>query len=103
MNAGAERIMLIDSGAPKSIVSKKWFAEYMKEAKVNEDEVKRRKCARRFRMGKTVYLSEEEVTFAVVIRTDEGDFVKREVVASVIDSRRSKLIMWKGNYNRLED
>ena len=63
VNAGAERMMLIDSGAPKSIVSKKWFAEYLREAKVNEDEIKRKKCARRFRMGKTVYLSEGEVIF----------------------------------------
>ena len=44
VNAGAERMMLIDSGAPKSIVSKKWFAEYMKEAEVNEQEVKRIVC-----------------------------------------------------------
>ena len=29
VNAGAERMMLIDSGAPKSIVSKKWLAEYL--------------------------------------------------------------------------
>ena len=36
-------------------------------------------------MGKTVYLSEVEVTFPVVMKTDKGDFVKREVVASVID------------------
>ena len=35
MNAGAERMMLIDSGAPKSIVSKKWLKEYLREAKVN--------------------------------------------------------------------
>ena len=34
-------MMLIDSGAPKSIVSKKWFAEYLREAKVNEDELNR--------------------------------------------------------------
>ena len=40
VNVGAERMMLIDNGAPKSIVSKKWFAEYIKEAKLNEDEIK---------------------------------------------------------------
>ena len=50
-------MMLIDCGAPKSIVSVKWLEEYLREAKVNEDEVRRKNCARRFRMGKTVYLS----------------------------------------------
>lgn len=76
VNVGAEKIMLIDSSAPKSIVSKKWFAEYLKEAKVNGNEVKRRKCARRFRIGKTGYLSEKKVTFPVVMKTDRGDFVR---------------------------
>ena len=32
VKARAERMMLIDSGAPKLIVSEKWFAEYIKEA-----------------------------------------------------------------------
>ena len=101
VNAGAERMMLIDSGAPESIVSKKWFAEYFREPKVNEDEIKRKKCARRFRMGKTVYLSEEEVVFPVVMKTDKGDFMKREVVASRLGS--GELFMWKGNNKKMED
>ena len=50
MNAGAEIMILIDSCAPKSIVRKKWLAEYLRKAKVNEDETKRKKCIRRFRL-----------------------------------------------------
>ena len=38
MNAGAPRIMLIDSGAPKSIVSKEWIAGYLKDVKVSEED-----------------------------------------------------------------
>ena len=37
VNVGAERIMLIDNGAPKSIVSKKWFGQYLWEAKIKEN------------------------------------------------------------------
>ena len=59
VNVGAERMMLIDSGAPKSIVSKKWLEEYLRGAQVNETEIKRKKCIRIFRIAKTVYLSEE--------------------------------------------
>ena len=62
---------------------------------MNEDEIKRKKCARRFRMGKTVYLIEEDVTFPVVMKTDKGDFVKREVVASVIDSEEVNFLCGK--------
>ena len=94
-------MMLIDSGAPESIVSKKWFAEYFREPKINEDDIKRKKCARRFRMGKTVYLSEEEVVFPVVMKTDKGDFMKREVVASRLGS--GELFIWKGNNKKMED
>ena len=32
-NGGPERMMLIDSGAPKSIVSKKWLEGYLKNVK----------------------------------------------------------------------
>ena len=63
INAGADRIMLIDSGASKSIMSSKLFESYLKDAKVSGEEVKKKKCGRRLRMGKTVYLSTEELTF----------------------------------------
>ena len=52
-------------------------------------------------MGKTVYLSEEEVVFPVVMKTDKGDFMKREVVASRLGS--GELFMWKGNNKKMED
>ena len=46
-------------------------------------------------MGKTVYLSEEEVTFPIIMKTDRGDFVKREIVASVIDSEEVNFLCGK--------
>ena len=39
MNAGAPKMMLIDCGAPKSIVSKQWIEGYLKDIKVDENEV----------------------------------------------------------------
>ena len=63
VNEGQERMMLIDNGAPKSIVSFRWFDGYLQDAKVDEENVKRKRCARRFRMGKTVYLNKQELFF----------------------------------------
>ena len=40
VNLGAERMMYIDSGAPKSIVSKKWLGGYLKDAKVSDEDTK---------------------------------------------------------------
>ena len=36
--AEAEKMILIDSGAPKSILSSKWLDEYLKDAKVSKEE-----------------------------------------------------------------
>ena len=88
VNAGAERMMLIDSGAPKSIVSSRWLDGYLKDAKVSDEDVKKRSCARRIRLGKTVYLSEVEVMFPIILKTYENDFVRREIVANVINPLR---------------
>ena len=42
VNDGQERMMLMDSGAPKSIVSFRWFEGHLKDAKVDEKDVKRK-------------------------------------------------------------
>ena len=44
VNKEQERMMLIDSGAPKSIVSSRWFEGYLKDAKLDEKKVKRKGC-----------------------------------------------------------
>ena len=38
MNARAPRMMLIDSGAPKSVVSRDWIDGYLKDMKVLKNE-----------------------------------------------------------------
>ena len=58
MNDGAARMMLVDCGAPKSVVSTRWIEGYLKDMKVDESEIERKSCCRRFRMGDTTYVSE---------------------------------------------
>ena len=39
-------------------------------------------------MGETTYLSEVEITFPIVLKTDSGDYIKRELTAYIIDADR---------------
>ena len=87
--------MIIDSGAPVSIVSADWLARYIKEAKVDETDIVKKGCARRFRLGKTLYVNNVEVTFPIVMKTDKNDFIKRNVVANVIDSKEVTFLCGK--------
>ena len=66
-------------------MSSAWLENYLKEAKVNNEEVEKSSSNQRFRLGKTPYVSSEKVKFPVVMKTNENDFIKREVTANVID------------------
>ena len=110
MNAGAPRMMLINSGAPKSVVSKEWIEGYLKDMKVGEDEIEKKSCCRRFRMGEMTYLSEVEIRFPIVLKTDNGDYMKRELTAYIIDADRVNFLLgretikeWKLRIDHEED
>ena len=81
-----ENMMVIDSGAPVSLMSSTWFQNYLKESKVDNEEVQKSSSNQRFRLGKTPYISKEKVTFPVVMKTDSNDFIKRELTANIIES-----------------
>ena len=56
-------MMLIDNGAPKSIVRSRLLEGYLQDAKVSNEDIQKKSCAIRFRMGKTIYFSGTEITF----------------------------------------
>ena len=93
MNEGAPKMMLIDSGAPKSVVSREWIDGYIKDMKVDESEIERKSCCRRFRMGETTYISEVEIRFPIVLKTDEGEYLKRKFTAYIIDAERVNFLL----------
>ena len=95
VNEGAPKMMLLDSGAPKSVVSKEWIESYLKDMDVKEEEIKRKSCYRRFRMGETVYVSEVEMVFPIILKTDGEDYVKRELKAYVIDANGVNFLLGK--------
>ena len=94
--------MIVDSGAPLSIVSERWFKRYIEEKAVDERELKYKHCVRRFRMGKNVYMSRKEIRFQIVIRVENDDYIKREMTANIIENEeelflcgRQTLTEWK--------
>ncbi len=95
INEGKSRMMLGDCGAPKSVVSREWIEGYLKDMKVDESEIKRRSCYRRFRMGETTYLSEVEITFLVVLKTEDGEYMRRIVIAYIINAERVNFLLGK--------
>ena len=110
MNEGQERVMLIDSGAPKSIVSSRWIEGYLKDAKVDKEDVKRKDFTRRFQMEKTVYLSKTEVTFPIIMKTENDDYVKKSIMANIINSDKVNFLCgrettkgWKMKVDMEED
>ena len=88
INEGKARMMLVDCGAPKSIIDREWIEGYLKDMKVDESEIKRRSPYRRFRMGVTTYLSDLEITFPIVLKTKDGEYIKRRVIAYIINAER---------------
>ena len=88
MDIRSPKCMLIASGVKKSVVSREWIEGYLKDKKIDEDEINRKSCCRRFRMGDTAYLSEVEIRFPILLKTVMGDYIKREVTANIIDGER---------------
>ena len=81
-----EKEMVIDSGAPMSLVSGAWLEKYLKEMKLDGDDVRRMRDDRRFELGRMTYRSTEVVTFPVRMRTDLGGLKDMKVTANIIDS-----------------
>ena len=77
--------MILDSGAPLSIVGSNWFENYIKVARVKSEDISYKDSARRFRLGETLYTSKKEVKFPIVMKIEENDYIRREVKANVID------------------
>ena len=86
-------MILIAKGEKKSIVSREWIREYLEDMKVDNSEIKEKSWCRRFRIGERTYLSEVEVRFSIVLKTDSGDYIKREVEAYMIDADRVNFLL----------
>ena len=74
----------------------------MKDMKVDESEIERKSCCRRFRMGETTYLSEIEITFPIVLKTEDGNYMRRKVIVYIIDAERVNFLLGKESIKELD-
>ena len=85
-----------------SIVSAGWLEKYLKEMEVDVRDVEERSCYRRFRMREKTYLSEIEITFPIVLKTEDGDYIRRKVIAYIIDADRVNFLLGRESIKELD-
>ena len=84
---------LLDSGAPKAIVGKNWFKEYLNEHNLKEEDIKKAESfeVSKFGSGKT-FESEGKVEFPVTLKKLTGENVNKTMRAHIIDAKIPFLI-----------
>ena len=103
LNFGSSNMMMIAKGVKKSVVSREWIREYLEDMKVDNSEIKEKSCCRRFRIGERTYLSEVEVRFPIVLKTDRREDIKREVKANIIGADRVNFLLGKETMKELKE
>ena len=79
--------MVLDSGAPVSIVSQDWLKRYLENIGMSEEDLEKFSDIKRIRLGETVYVSKERMTMPVWMETETGELMREEVEANIIDSK----------------
>ena len=69
--------MTLDTGCPPNLVSETWLENYLKENKMQREELKRMQCNQKFRFGPSnIYISREQVVLPIKIKQSDGEFMK---------------------------
>ena len=53
-------------------------------------------------MGETTYISEVEIRFPIVLKTDEGEYMKRKVTAYIIDAERVNFLLGRESIKQVD-
>ena len=67
----------------------------MEDKKVDNSELGHTRNYRSCRIGERTYFSEWEVRFLIVLKTDCGEYIKREVIADMIEADRVNYLLGK--------
>ena len=82
--------MVVDCGAPKTVIGEKYMREYLKVQDISD--VEKFSCKQKFRFGPSiVYDSTEIVKNLIICRGDDEDLQQKYVGASVIPADASLL------------
>ncbi len=80
-------MMILDLGAPCSLVGKEWMKEYAQENKVKVEDLEKRKCRKKFRFGPgEIYESEVAYKIPIVMKSEEEKEVFLEVEVYEVDA-----------------
>ena len=65
-------MMILDLGAPCSLVGKEWLRKYLSENGIRLEDLEKKKSEKKFRFGPSkVYRSEVAYKMPIVVKTDE--------------------------------
>ena len=67
--------------------------------KVSEEDIQKKSCYRHFKKGETTYLSKVEKRFPIVLKTDSGDYIERDLRAYIIDADRMNFLLERETIN----
>ena len=78
--------MVVDCGAPKSLIGEKCLSEYLKSNYCDKNDIERFRCKQKFKFGPShIYLSTEKVNIPIMLE-DKNIFAKQYVEAYVIQA-----------------
>ena len=82
-----KRMMILDIGAPVSLVGKKWIEDYLKEQDVGMDNMKMESCSQMFRFGPSKkYISNQMIELPMVVSAMDGREEVLRLHAYIVDA-----------------
>ena len=82
-----KRMMILDIGAPVSLVGKKWIEDYLKEQDVGIDNMKMESCSQMFRFGPSKkYISNQMIELPMVVSAMDGREEVLRLHAYIVDA-----------------
>ena len=80
-------MMILDIGAPVSLVGKSWIEEYLKEHDLEMNDMKIEKCEQVFRFGPSrKYVSTQMIELPMVVSAMDGKEEVLKVFAYIVDA-----------------
>ena len=81
-----KKSILLDSGAPKSVVGQEWFQEYIQENNLKESDIKKQNVTETFKFGAGgLFESKIQVEIPFKIKDNEGDISEVKMKTCIVD------------------
>ena len=81
-----KKSILLDSGAPKSVVGQEWFKEYIQENDMNESDIKKTNVQETFKFGAGgLFESKSQVEIPFKVRDKKGNKTEVRLKTCIVD------------------